>query len=111
MKKTQPELLPGTLYLLVLRIVAAGPIHGYGIAKRIKETSAAALVDVEEGSLYPALNRMLLKGWLKAEWGYTETNRRARFYKLTPEGRKQLAQESQQFDRLVDALRLVLKTA
>jgi transcriptional regulator len=109
-KKTQPELLPGTLYLLVLRIVAAGPIHGYGIAKRIKETSAEVL-DVEEGSLYPALNRMLLKGWLKAEWGYTETNRKARFYKLTPDGRKQLAQETEQFDRLVDAIRLVLKTA
>jgi transcriptional regulator len=105
-----PELLPGTLYLLILRIVAAGPIHGYGITKRIKETSAEVL-DVEEGSLYPALNRMLLKGWLKAEWGYTETNRKARFYKLTPEGRKRLAQETEQFDRLVDAIRLVLKTA
>lgn len=110
MARKTPELLPGTLYLLILRIVAAGPIHGYGITKRIKETSAEVL-DVEEGSLYPALNRMLLKGWLKAEWGYTETNRKARFYKLTPEGRKRLAQETEQFDRLVDAIRLVLKTA
>jgi PadR family transcriptional regulator, regulatory protein PadR len=105
-----PELLPGTLYLLILRIAAAGPIHGYGIAKRIKEASAEVL-DVEEGSLYPALNRMLVKGWLNAEWGYTETNRKARFYRLTPAGRKQLAQESQQFDRLVDAIRLVLRSA
>ena len=110
MGKNAPELLPGTLYLLILRIVAAGPVHGYGIAKRIKQASADVL-DVEEGSLYPALNRMLLKGWLKAEWGYTETNRKARFYKLTPEGRKQLAQETRQFEQLVDAIRLVLKTA
>jgi transcriptional regulator len=108
--RNAPELLPGTLYLLILRIVAAGPVHGYGIAKRIKQASADVL-DVEEGSLYPALNRMLLKGWLKAEWGYTETNRKARFYKLTPEGRKQLAQETRQFEQLVDAIRLVLKTA
>lgn len=110
MGRNAPELLPGTLYLLILRIVAAGPVHGYGIAKRIKQASADVL-DVEEGSLYPALNRMLLKGWLKAEWGYTETNRKARFYKLTPEGRKQLAQETRQFEQLVDAIRLVLKTA
>ena len=110
MGRNAPELLPGTLYLLILRIVAPGPVHGYGIAKRIKQASADVL-DVEEGSLYPALNRMLLKGWLKAEWGYTETNRKARFYKLTPEGRKQLAQETRQFEQLVDAIRLVLKTA
>lgn len=110
MGRNAPELLPGTLYLLILRIVAAGPVHGYGIAKRIKQASADVL-DVEEGSLYPALNRMLLKGWLKAEWGYTETNRKARFYKLTPEGRKQLAQETRQFEQLVDAIRLVLNTA
>jgi len=108
--RNAPELLPGTLYLLILRIVATGPMHGYGIAKRIKETSAEVL-DVEEGSLYPALNRMLVKGWLMAEWGFTETNRKARFYKLTPEGRKRLSQETQQFERLVDAIRLVLKTA
>ncbi len=110
MDRSAPELLPGTLYLLILRIVATGPMHGYGIAKRIKETSAEVL-DVEEGSLYPALNRMLVKGWLLAEWGFTETNRKARFYKLTPEGRKRLSQETQQFERLVDAIRLVLKRA
>ena len=110
MDRSAPELLPGTLYLLILRIVATGPMHGYGIAKRIRETSAEVL-DVEEGSLYPALNRMLVKGWLLAEWGFTETNRKARFYKLTPEGRKRLSQETQQFERLVDAIRLVLKRA
>jgi transcriptional regulator len=110
MDRNAPELLPGTLYLLILRIVAAGPMHGYGIAKRIKETSADVL-NVEEGSLYPALNRMLVKGWLKAEWGFTDTNRKARFYKLTPEGRRQLAEEAEQFERLVGAIRLVMRTA
>jgi transcriptional regulator len=105
-----PELLPGTLYLLILRILSAGPMHGYGIARRIKQTSADVL-DVEEGSLYPALNRMLVKGWLKAEWATTETNRKARYYRLTAEGRKQLERETRDFDKLVDAIRMVLKTA
>jgi transcriptional regulator len=110
MDRNSPELLPGTLYLLILRILAAGPLHGYAIAKRIKETSAAVL-DVEEGSLYPALNRMLVKGWLEAEWGLSETNRKARYYRLTDEGRTQLVRETQQFEQLVDAIHLVLKTA
>ena len=81
-----PDLLPGTLYLLVLRTLARGPMHGYAIARRIKEASAEAL-EIEEGSLYPALNRMLVKGWLAAEWGISENNRKARFYRLTPLGR------------------------
>ena len=105
-----PELLPGTLYLLVLRTLAAGPRHGYAIAKRIKETSAELLI-VEEGSLYPALNRMLVKGWLTSEWGISESNRRARFYQLTPEGRARLAQEDQDFRRMVRAIELVLDNA
>jgi transcriptional regulator len=105
-----PELLPGTLYLLVLRSLAGGPLHGYAIAKRIKQASADVL-EVEEGSLYPALNRMLVKGWLKAEWGISENNRRARFYSLTAEGQAQLQQETAAFDRMVDAIRLVLRTA
>src|SRR5678815_2634322 len=96
----QPEFLPGTLHLLILRSLAAGPLHGYAIAKRIKDVSKSALA-VEEGSLYPALNRMLVKGWLKAEWGVSENNRRARFYRLTKAGREQLEQESADFDRLV----------
>ena len=86
-----------------------GPLHGYAIAKRIKEASAAGLV-IEDGSLYPALNRMLAKGWLTAEWGTSENNMRARFYSLTPAGRKQLAAESEGFDKLVRAIELVMRT-
>ena len=96
---TNPELLPGTLYLLILRTLRSGPLHGYAIAKRIKEWSHQGL-DIEDGSLYPSLNRMLVKGWLKAEWGISENNRRARFYKLTADGRKQLERETKQFERL-----------
>ena len=105
-----PELLPGTLYLLILRTLRAGPLHGYAIAKRIREASEQGL-EIEDGSLYPALNRMLVKGWLAAEWGISENNRKARFYRLTPEGRKQLAQEADEFDRLVRAIQSVLRTA
>ena len=110
MPNTTPELLPGTLYLLVLRTLAAGALHGYAIARRIKETSDDFLV-VEEGSLYPALNRLLVKGWLTAEWGLSESNRKARFYELTPEGRKRLKQENQDFRRMVRAIELVLDNA
>lgn len=105
-----PELLPGTLYLLILRTLRAGPLHGYAIAKRIKETSDEGL-EIEDGSLYPALNRMLVKGWLQAEWGISENNRKARFYKLTAEGRKQLSQEAEEFNRMVRAIQNVLRTA
>jgi PadR family transcriptional regulator, regulatory protein PadR len=105
-----PELLPGTLYLLVLRTLSRGPLHGYAIASRIKELSAEAL-EIEDGSLYPALNRMLVKGWLTAEWGISENNRRARFYSLTPEGRKQLNHEAKQFDTLISAIQLVMRNA
>ena len=105
-----PELLPGPLYLLILRTLSRGPLHGYAIVKRIKEASREGL-QVEDGSLYPALNRMLVKGWLAAEWGVSENNRKARFYKLTPEGRKQLDKEAGEFDRLVRAIQLVMRTA
>ena len=105
-----PEFLPGTLYMLILRTVARGPLHGYAIARRIKDLSDEAL-QIEEGSLYPALNRMLVMGWRTAEWGVSETNRRARFYKLTDEGQKQLERESRQFDRLVRAIQLVMRSA
>jgi PadR family transcriptional regulator PadR len=104
-----PELLPGTLYLLVLRTLARGPLHGYAIARSIKEHSAEAL-QIEDGSLYPALNRMLVKGWLVAEWGISENNRKARFYRLTPLGRKQLESEAKEFDKLIQAIQLVMKT-
>ena len=104
------EFLPGTLYLLILRTLARGPLHAYAISRRIKSTSEEA-VEIEEGSLYPALNRMLVKGWLTAEWGISENNRKARFYKLTPEGRKRLVREYSQFDRLIKAIQLVMRSA
>jgi PadR family transcriptional regulator, regulatory protein PadR len=106
----QPEFLPGTLHLLILRSLSAGPLHGYAIAKRIKDVSKKALA-VEEGSLYPALNRMLVKGWLAAEWGISENNRKARFYRLTKLGAQQLETEAVEFDRLVAAIQLVMREA
>ena len=104
------ELLPGTLYMMVLRTLAGGPLHGYAIARRIKEASRGGL-EIEDGSLYPALNRMLVKGWLKAEWGTSENNRRARFYRLTPQGQKQLQQETTEFDQLIKSIQLVMRSA
>jgi transcriptional regulator len=104
------ELLPGTLYMMALRTLATGPLHGYAIAKRIKDASRGGLA-IEDGSLYPALNRMLVKGWLNAEWGVSENNRRARFYRLTPQGRKQLEKEASDFDRLVKSIQLVMRSA
>jgi len=109
MPELNPELLPGTLYLLILRTLARGPMHGYAVAKRIKEHSADTL-QIEDGSLYPALNRMLVKGWLASEWGISENNRKARFYRLTALGRKQLDKESKEFDKLVQAIQLVMRT-
>jgi PadR family transcriptional regulator PadR len=105
-----PQLLPGTLFMLILRTLARGPLHGYAIARRIQDLSASGL-QIEDGSLYPALNRMLVKGWLAAEWGISETNRKARFYSLTSDGRKQLDRESAEFDKLVRAIQLVMRTA
>jgi transcriptional regulator len=96
--------------MLILRTLAAGPLHGYAIAKRIHAVSREAL-SIEEGSLYPALNRMLVKGWLAAEWGTSESNRKARFYRLTPAGRKQLNREAKEFNRLIEAIGLVMKEA
>jgi transcriptional regulator len=96
--------------MLVLRVLQNEPMHGYAIAQRIHQLSSDAL-QVEEGSLYPALQRILVKGWAKAEWGVSETNRRVRFYRLTPAGRKQLAAEMQDYERTSDAIRNVLKLA
>ena len=104
-----PDLLPGTLYLMILRTLRAGPLHGYAIARRIKEASSD-LLEIEDGSLYPALNRMLAKGWLASKWGISETNRNARFYQLTPAGRKQLEHETKKFDQIVHAVQLVMRT-
>jgi transcriptional regulator len=109
-ERLSSDLLPGTLFMMILKTLNAGELHGYAIAKRIKESSNGALV-IEEGSLYPALNRMLVKGWVRAEWGVSETNRKARFYKLTPEGRKQLKKESEEFDLLMRSIQLVMKKA
>jgi transcriptional regulator len=104
------DLLPGTLDLLILKTLRSGPQHGYGIAQHLKQVSDDAL-QVGESSLYPALQRLLLKGWVKAEWGASENNRRARYYTLTAAGRKQLAAERREFDRLILAIHKVLNTA
>jgi PadR family transcriptional regulator, regulatory protein PadR len=101
------ELLPGTLDLLVLRTLVHGPMHGYGIAKHLKNVSRDVL-QVGESSLYPALQRLLLDAFVKAEWGVSENNRRARYYTLTPAGRRQLAAERADFERVVGAIHAVL---
>ena len=107
----QDEIPPGTLYLLILRTLArGGELHGYEIANSIQRLSEDVL-RVEEGSLYPALQRMLIKGWVKAKWGGTAGNRRARYYQLTALGRKQLEIEVSQFDRVIQAITRVIQTA
>ena len=102
------ELIPGTLDMLILTMLTRSPLHGYAIAQSIKRISDDVLT-VEEGSLYPALQRLLLQGWVKAEWRRTETNRRARFYTLTAAGRKQLGLEVSQFRQMVAAISRVLE--
>ena len=105
------EIPPGTLYLLILKTLAPhAERHGYEIANSIQRTSDDVL-QVEEGSLYPALQRMLIKGWVTAEWGVTAGNRRARYYKLTAAGRKQLVAEVSQFERVMGAIARVIQTA
>jgi PadR family transcriptional regulator PadR len=103
------ELLRGTLDLLVLNVLVSGPRHGYAIARRLKTVSDDVL-QVGESSLYPALQRLLLNGWVKAEWGTSENNRRARYYTLTNAGRKQLTAERREFDRIIVAIHKVLNT-
>jgi PadR family transcriptional regulator PadR len=106
------EMLPGTLEMLILKTLErnAQPMHGYGIALYLKQISQDVL-KVEEGSLYPALQRLAIKGWVKAEWGQSDNNRRARFYKLTPAGRKQLKQEEADFERILEAILRVMQPA
>jgi PadR family transcriptional regulator PadR len=106
----KPDLLHGTLDMLILKTLARGPLHGYGIALSIKRSSDDVLT-VEEGSLYPALQRLFLQGWVKAEWKMTETNRRARYYALTATGRKQLGIEMSQFENMIAAIGRVLADA
>ena len=108
--KKSADLLPGTLDLLVLRTLVRGPMHGYGIAQRVKELSRDVL-QVGESSLYPALQRLSLDGYVKAEWGASENNRRARYYTLTAAGRRQLAAEREEFERVVEAIQTVLNFA
>ena len=105
-----PDLLPGTLDLLILRILQSDSMHGYGLAQRLKVVSRDVL-QVGESSLYPALQRLLLNGYVDAEWGPSENNRKARYYTLTKAGRKHLAAEQREFEELVAAIRLVLETA
>src|SRR6266481_3342953 len=104
------ELLPGTLDLLILKALTRGAMHGYSIVQMLKENSDE-VVQVGESSLYPALQRLLLNGWVKAEWGASENNRRARYYTLTVAGTKQLAAERAEFTRLIGAIHKILETA
>src|ERR1017187_3003134 len=108
---SRTEIPPGTLYMLILRtLVRLGPMHGYGIAQYIQQSSEDVL-QVEEGSLYPALQRMLLKGWVTAKWGQSEKHRRARCYRLTPAGEKQLGVEISEFDKVMRAITRVIQPA
>jgi transcriptional regulator len=105
------EIPPGTLYMLILKTLAhLGPMHGYGIAQHIEHFSEDVL-QVEEGSLYPALQRMLVKGWVMAEWGQSDNNRRARYYRLMPAGRKRLGAEISEFEKVMRAISRVIQPA
>jgi PadR family transcriptional regulator len=107
--KSRNELLPGTLEMLILKTLSVQSMHGYGIAQHIQVISAEVLT-IEEGSLYPALQRMLVKGWVSAEWKTSATNRRARFYRLTSAGKKQLGVEEARFSQMFGAIMSVMRT-
>ena len=104
------DLLQGTLDLLILKVVALGPVHGYGISQRIRQISDSVL-QVQQGSLYPALHRLEKRGWLAADWGESENGRQAKFYRLSAKGRTQLASEEETWNRLSNAVALILRTA
>jgi len=110
MRDDKSEFLKGTLDMLILKVVALGPIHGYAIAQRMRQISRDFFL-LQQGSLYPALHRLEDRGWLKAEWKATETGRDAKFYSLTPKGRKQLKAEVEDWQQLTDAVALILRTA
>jgi PadR family transcriptional regulator len=110
MAVVKSDLLQGTLDLLILKIVALGPVHGYGISQRIQQVSREVL-QVQQGSLYPALHRLEKRGWLSATWGESENGRQAKFYRLSAKGRKQLQAEESQWKRLAEAIGLILSTA
>ena len=107
---TSSDLLPGTLELLILKTLVSGAKHGYGVVEHLRLASDDVL-RIGESALYPALQRLLLNGWVKAAWGTSDNNRRARYYTLTPAGRKQLAAERAEFDRMVGVIQRVLRTA
>ena len=109
-KDARSDLLQGTLDLLILRTLSSGPMHGWGISQRIQSVSDSVLV-VNQGSLYPALYRLEEEGWIASEWGASENNRRAKFYRLTRSGERQLAREQQNWQRLASAVFRVLETA
>ncbi len=109
-RRTRSELLPGTLEMLILKTLSLQPMHGYGIAQHIQKVSVDVL-KVEEGSLYPALQRLLLKGWVTAEWALSANNRRARVYRLTAAGRRRLGVEEAGFAELFAAIQRVLKAS
>ena len=109
-KTSSGELLQGTLPLIILRILNAGPNHGFAIARRI-ELISKDVIRAEEGSLYPALHRMELEGWIDAEWGVTEKNRKAKYYNLTPRGRKQLKNETARWNAISEAMTAILQEA
>ncbi len=104
----QAQLLPGTLDLLILKSVSLGPLHGYGVLLRIAQITSEALL-IEQGALYPALFRLVRQGLLKASWGTSENNRKAKFYELTAAGRKRLAQETSDWNRLAEAMAAALR--
>jgi PadR family transcriptional regulator, regulatory protein PadR len=104
------DLLQGTLDLLILKTVALGPVHGYGISQRIQQVSREAL-QVQQGSLYPALHRLEKRGWLQSTWGESESGRQAKYYRLSAKGRKQLQIEESEWNRLSEAIGLILRTA
>jgi PadR family transcriptional regulator, regulatory protein PadR len=110
MADERAELLKGTLDMLILKVVALGPIHGYAIAQRMRQISRD-FFQLQQGSLYPALHRLEDRGWLRAEWRDTETGREAKFYSLTPTGRRQLEAEMRSWEKLADAVALILRTA
>jgi PadR family transcriptional regulator PadR len=110
MPDPKSDLLQGTLDLLILKVVALGPLHGYGITQRLRQISNEVL-QVPQGSLYPALHRLEERGWLTASWNESETGRPAKFYRLSPKGRKQLTKEEESWQRMTDAIALVLRTA
>ena len=110
MPKEGSGLLQGTLDMLILRALAPGPTHGFGVSVMIRQISGEVL-QVEQGSLYPALYRLEAEGWIRSEWGISENNRKAKFYELTPTGRKQLRVETDSWERLSSAINLVLRHA